>query len=95
VRNGLTLRWSSGIVEGTVNKMIKRQMYGRAGFPLLRKRVLLAARGGSLPSRNTGRIQIQYSCADDSPPGHQTMAAAVVPAAAARRYVRVPSSCVI
>ena len=43
VRNGLTLPWSSGKVEGTVNKikMIKRQTYGRAGFPLLRKRVLL------------------------------------------------------
>jgi transposase len=42
-RNGLTLPWSSGKVEGTVNKikLIKRQMYGRAGFPLLRKRVLL------------------------------------------------------
>jgi len=44
VRNGLTLPWNSGVVEGTVNKikMIKRQMYGRAGFPLLRKRVLTA-----------------------------------------------------
>ncbi len=44
MRNGLTLPWSSGVVEGTVNKikMIKRQMYGRAGFPLLRKRVLVA-----------------------------------------------------
>jgi transposase len=43
VINGLTLPWSSGKVEGTVNKikMIKRQMYGRAGFALLRKRVLL------------------------------------------------------
>nr|WP_280519594.1 transposase [Streptomyces prasinopilosus] len=41
---GLTLPWSSGVVEGHVNriKMIKRQMYGRAGFGLLRKRVLLA-----------------------------------------------------
>jgi transposase len=29
-------------VEGNVNRMIKRQMYGRAGFPLLRKRVLVA-----------------------------------------------------
>jgi hypothetical protein len=31
-------------VEGTVNriKMIKRQMYGRANFDLLHKRVLLA-----------------------------------------------------
>jgi transposase len=43
VLNGLTLPWSSGKVEGTVNKikMIKRQMYGRAGFPLLRQRVML------------------------------------------------------
>lgn len=44
VRNGLTLPHSSGSVEGNVNriKMIKRQMYGRANFDLLRKRVLLA-----------------------------------------------------
>jgi transposase len=41
VTNGLALHWSSGRVEGTVNKMIKRQMYGRAGFELLRKRVIL------------------------------------------------------
>ena len=43
VTNGLTMPWSSGKVEGTVNKikMIKRQMYGRAGFDLLRKRVIL------------------------------------------------------
>ena len=41
---GLTLPYSSGTVEGNVNriKMIKRQMYGRASFTLLRKRVLLA-----------------------------------------------------
>ncbi|MEU0759359.1 ISL3 family transposase [Streptomyces microflavus] len=41
---GLTLPWSSGVVEGHVNwiKMLKRQMFGRAGFALLRKRVLLA-----------------------------------------------------
>ncbi|GAA2286593.1 ISL3 family transposase [Streptomyces atrovirens] len=40
---GLTLPWSSGVVEGHVNriKMLKRQMFGRAGFDLLRKRVLL------------------------------------------------------
>ncbi len=43
VLNGLTLPWSSGVVEGNVNrlKMLKRQMYGRATFGLLRKRVLL------------------------------------------------------
>ncbi|MEU9992896.1 ISL3 family transposase [Streptomyces sp. NPDC048045] len=40
---GLTLPWSSGVVEGHVNriKMLKRQMFGRAGFTLLRKRVLM------------------------------------------------------
>jgi transposase len=42
VRAGLTEQWSSGAVEGTVNriKMIKRQMYGRANLDLLRKRIL-------------------------------------------------------
>jgi transposase len=46
VRNGLTLAWNSGVVEGNVNrvKMIKRQMYGRAGFTLLRKRVILTGK---------------------------------------------------
>lgn len=45
---GLTSRWNSGPVESRVNhiKMIKRQMFGRATFPLLRKRVLLTARAG-------------------------------------------------
>jgi transposase len=44
VRNGLTLPHSSGAVEGNVNriKMLKRQMYGRANFDLLRLRVLKA-----------------------------------------------------
>jgi len=42
VTAGLTLDYSSGAVEGTVNriKMIKRQMFGRARFDLLRKRIL-------------------------------------------------------
>jgi len=45
VTAGLTLPWSSGIVEGNVNriKTIKRQMYGRASFRLLRTRILLRA----------------------------------------------------
>ncbi|MFI6645325.1 transposase [Streptomyces sp. NPDC050504] len=43
VTAGLTQPWNSGVVEGHVNriKMLKRQMFGRAGFELLRKRVLL------------------------------------------------------
>jgi hypothetical protein len=44
VTAGLTVPYSSGAVEGHVNriKMIKRQMYGRAKPDLLRKRILLA-----------------------------------------------------
>jgi transposase len=42
VRNALAVPWSNGPTEGHVNrlKVIKRQMYGRAKFDLLRKRVL-------------------------------------------------------
>jgi transposase len=45
VTAGLTLPWNSGAVEGQVNriKMIKRQMFGRAKFDLLRLRVLAPA----------------------------------------------------
>ncbi|GHO87045.1 hypothetical protein KSZ_50510 [Dictyobacter formicarum] len=44
VNAGLTLPISNGLVEGKVNKLklIKRMGYGRAGFPLLRQRVLHA-----------------------------------------------------
>jgi transposase len=45
VQAAVTERWSNGPVEGHVNRLktIKRQMYGRAGFVLLRARVLNAA----------------------------------------------------
>jgi transposase len=44
IRAAVTLPWSSGQVEGQVNrlKLIKRSMYGRASFGLLRQRVLRA-----------------------------------------------------
>ena len=40
----LASEWNNGQTEGHVNrlKMIKRTMYGRAGFDLLRNRVLYA-----------------------------------------------------
>lgn len=42
IRAALTYEWSQGQVEGQVNrlKLLKRQAYGRAGFNLLRHRVL-------------------------------------------------------
>jgi transposase len=43
VEAGLTLPWSSGAVEGHVNRinMLERQIYGRANVDLLRRRVLV------------------------------------------------------
>lgn len=43
VTNAVSFPWSNGQVEGQINKLktIKRQMYGRAGFNLLRKRLVL------------------------------------------------------
>lgn len=42
VTAGLTLPWSAAVVEGHMNRMktLKRTMYGRASFGLLRARVL-------------------------------------------------------
>ncbi len=45
VKAALSSPFSNGVVEGNVNRLkyLKRQMYGRANFDLLRKRVLYAA----------------------------------------------------
>jgi transposase len=46
VKAGMTLPWSTGPVEGHINrlKMLKRQMFGRAHLDLLSRRFLLAPR---------------------------------------------------
>jgi transposase len=48
VKAGVTLPWSTGPVEGHINrlKMLKRQMFGRARLDLLSRRFLLAPREG-------------------------------------------------
>jgi transposase len=45
ITSGLTLEWSNSVTEGQMHrlKLVKRQGYGRAGFALLRQRVLQAA----------------------------------------------------
>jgi transposase len=45
VTTGLTLAWSNGVTEGQIHrlKLVKRRGYGRAGFALLRQRVLQTA----------------------------------------------------
>ena len=49
----LTLTYHNGRTEGvnTKTKMIKRQMYGRAGFALLRHRILLGLRHKPSPPK--------------------------------------------
>lgn len=48
---GLTLPWSNGPTEGTVNKVkaLKRQCFGRSNLDLLRKRILLSHNQSGVP----------------------------------------------
>lgn len=79
VHNGLTFDWSSGAVEDNVNrvKMIKRTMYGRAEFHLLRGRVLLSEwkirhRGMQDPEnipRTASCRRVAYRRPPSEPPG--------------------------
>lgn len=45
IENAFRLPWSNGPVEGNVNRLktVKRQKYGRAGFDLLKRRLILAS----------------------------------------------------
>ena len=47
VKNAILSKWSNGQVEGQVNRLksIKRQIYRRTGFELLRKKVVLSSAG--------------------------------------------------
>lgn len=57
VEAGLTLEWSNGRTEGQVNKLklLKRQMYGRANFDLLRPRASSRSNIGTMP--NSWRVR--------------------------------------
>ncbi|MFJ4831723.1 transposase [Streptomyces sp. NPDC088747] len=69
VTASLTLPYSSGLVEGHVNriKTIKRQMYGRASFTLLRTCVLLQPQS----SRKRGHNQLACSVTNGHPPAER------------------------
>lgn len=43
VKNALYYSWNNGLLEGHINKLktIKRMMYGRAGYDLLKRRILI------------------------------------------------------
>jgi hypothetical protein len=71
VRAALCEEWSNGQVEGQINrlKLLKRQMYDRAGFTLLKERVLYAAekpaaqgsqRGPFLYHQDLGRTNVEH-----------------------------------
>jgi hypothetical protein len=56
VQAALDLPWTTSPVEGQINrlKMIKRTMYGRAGFDLLRARILGVAWHRNSSTGNAG-----------------------------------------
>ena len=47
VKNAIKYKWTNGLVEGHVNRLKnkKREMYGRASFELLRRKVILSKSG--------------------------------------------------
>ncbi|MET3115692.1 transposase [Pedobacter sp. CG_S7] len=47
VKNAIIYNWTNGLVEGNVNRLKnkKREMYGRCGFELLRRKVCLSLTG--------------------------------------------------
>jgi transposase len=62
VKAGMTLPWSTGPVEGHINrlKMLKRQMFGRARLDLLSCRFLLAPRRAQRPEpRPQAPVEVQ------------------------------------
>ena len=65
VTAAVTLPFHNGRTEGvnTKTKMIKRQMYGRAGFTLLRHRILLGCHHAPSPPK------VRQSRRLDRPPG--------------------------
>jgi len=65
VKAGVTLPWSSGPVEGHINrlKMLKRQMFGRARLALLRRRFLLAPRERQAQAVGRGASSQVYAAA--------------------------------
>lgn len=77
VSKGLMLEWSQGQVEGQVTKLklIRRQMYGRGNFDLVRKRVLhKAARlPGAVPSATP--IPVPPQSTREAAPAHDAESA--------------------
>jgi transposase len=58
VKAGVTLPWSTGPVEGHINrlKMLKRQMFGRARLDLLSRRFVGAPQDGPAKAPGRGRV---------------------------------------
>lgn len=76
VRAAMSSPWSNGPVEGHINrlKLLKRQMYGRAGLDLLKRRVLYSDRCPGLPHppdptlKLTVRPGVALTTTEDSSP---------------------------
>jgi len=64
VTAAVALPWSNGQVEGQIHrlKLVKRQMYGRAKFNLLRRRVLPYAAAAVTLSRPKASLDLHGNC---------------------------------
>ena len=73
VAEALSSPWSQGQVEGQINrlKMIKRQMYGRASFEVLRLRVLHS----TSPELEKGKLEADQGAAKSDTISQEAMAA--------------------
>jgi transposase len=66
IKAGVTLPWSSGPVEGHINrlKMLKRHMYGRARLDLLSRRFVRARREGQAQVPGQGALALAHAEAE-------------------------------
>jgi transposase len=66
IKAGVTLPWSSGPVEGHINrlKMLKRHMYGRARLDLLSRRFVRARREGQAQGPGQGTLALAPEAAE-------------------------------
>lgn len=61
--NAIRYSWTNGLVEGNVNRLKnkKREMYGRAGFELLRRKAVLSLTG-QIASNAKNQHGLRYPC---------------------------------
>jgi len=89
----IRLPWSNGQAEGQINrlKLVKRQMYGRANFDLLKLRFLLGQT--AVAKTDAGGTRCEFTRSNEK--SHRVSTAAFRITGRQRLFATVRSSCVI